>query len=160
MHIQFKPIEEVCASQIVDLMGQPLLRRHMPLLPARFSFADGEAFIAAKAAVWRDCGFGPSAIVLNGEFAGWGGVQPAGEDVEIALVLHPRHWGAGRAIYTEMLRNAFEVNQFESVVVLLPLSRRRERVLSALGFRAEGEVVCEGVPFRRYRLWNPGARAV
>ncbi len=43
--------------------------------------------------------------------------------------------------------------RFESVIALLPPSRRRDRVLKHLGFVSEGEVELYGERFLRYRLY-------
>ncbi len=71
------------------------------------------------------------------------------------MVLHPDYWGLGEAIYRKVIAEGFEQMRFESVIVLLPPSRRRDRVLMRLGFVFEGEVDIYGERFLRYRLYAP-----
>jgi hypothetical protein len=92
---------------------------------------------------------------VEGKFAGWGGLQPEGDEVDLTLVLHPDYWGHGEAIYRKIIAEGFERMQFESVIALLPLSRRRDRTLMRLGFVPEGEVELHGERFRQYRLYAP-----
>jgi hypothetical protein len=115
-----------------------------------FGVPECAAFVAGKEAMWREHGFGPWAIVIVGEFAGWGGVQPEDGEADLALVLHPRFWGSGRAICERVLHEAFSRFGLASVTVLLPLSRGAGIV--RLGFQPEGETLLAGVRFRRYRL--------
>lgn len=73
-------------------MNDPLVRRQLPLAPEHFSEIDCEAFIAAKEQLWDEYGYGPWAIVVDGQFAGWGGLQPEGGEADLVLVLHPDYW--------------------------------------------------------------------
>jgi hypothetical protein len=35
---------------------------------------------------------GPWAFIVDGKFAGWGGLQPEEGDADLELVLHPDYW--------------------------------------------------------------------
>jgi RimJ/RimL family protein N-acetyltransferase len=150
--VVFKRLIEVDKTTIIDLMNEPALRRHMPLLSETFSEADCDTFIAAKEQLWKDHGYGPWAFVVDGDLVGWGGLQPEGGEADLALVLHPDYWGLGKAIYRQIIGRAFGQMGFESVIALLPPSRRRDRVMRRLGFHFEGEVELYGERFLRYRL--------
>jgi ribosomal-protein-alanine N-acetyltransferase len=155
VEIEFKRLTEVNQSDIIELMNEPALKRHMPLLGETFTETDCETFIAAKEQLWEEYGYGPWAFVVDGCFAGWGGLQPEGEEVDLALVLHPDYWGLGEIIYRKIIDKAFGLMGFDSVIVLLPPSRRRERVMRRLGFKSEGEVELYGEKFLQYRLHAP-----
>ena len=133
-------------------MNHPLLRRHMPLLSDTFSEADCDAFIADKEKLWSEHGYGPWAFVIDGNFVGWGGLQAENSDADIALVLHPKSWGMGKAIYHEVIKRAFGAMGFESVTALLPPTRTRVKGLLRLGFELESEAEYLGERFIRYRL--------
>jgi hypothetical protein len=90
--------------------------------------------------------------VVDGRFAGWGGLQPEDGEADLALVLHPHFWGIGRALAGEILRRAFGQMGFESVTVLFPPTRTRIRAILRLGFHPDGEVAIAGERFLRYRL--------
>lgn len=152
MQIEFERLTGVAIPELVALFNDPEVRRHLPLTRSTFTPEMCERFVAAKERLWAEHGYGPWAFFVDGAFAGWGGLQPEGDDADFGLVLLPRYWGIGRKLYREVLRHAFQVMGLESVIVLLPPSRMRVRALSRLGFRPDGEGEVGG---ERYRLLNP-----
>ena len=155
MNIEFKRLTEVDASEIIELMNNPLVRRRMPLTTDNFDESDCDGFIAAKEQLWAAHSYGPWAFVVDGQFVGWGGLQPEKGDADLALVLHPNHWGKGKALYDEIIDRTFGEMGFESVTVLLPPSRKRVKGLLRLGFKADGELEIGEERFIRYRLNKP-----
>ncbi|GLC24448.1 GNAT family N-acetyltransferase [Roseisolibacter agri] len=153
--IELKRLPDVDRGALVALMNHPLVRRHMPLARGAFGAEECARWVAAKERLWAQHGYGPWAFVVDGELAGWGGLQPEGDDVDLGLVLHPRHWGVGRAIVTRILDVAFGAMRLPSVIVLLPPSRVRVRGLHRLGFVADGETTIGDERFVRYRLTAP-----
>ena len=128
----------------------------MPLLGDTFGEADCEKFVVSKEQLWSEHGYGPWAFYVDDEFVGWGGLQPENGDADIALVLHPKNWGMGKAIYDEILKRAFGEMGFESVTALLPPTRIHVKGLQRLGSRQDGEVNYDGERFIQYRLHAPG----
>ncbi len=157
--IAFRRLPEVNPADLMALMNDPLVRRHMPLARGTFGVTECALFVAAKERIWAEHGYGPWAFVIDGEFAGWGGLQPEGDEVDLGLVLRPRHWGAGRALYERLVAVAFGEMRLASVIILLPSSRVRVSGVLRLGFRPEGEVETGGARFIRYRLRAPTGRA-
>ncbi len=153
-NFEVKPLTEIPKDEIIELMNHPKLRQHMPLLTGDFDDSKYDSFIHAKQKIWEEYGYGPWAFILNGQFIGWGGLQPIDQDVEIALVLHPNFWGNGKAIYQKIIKYAFEDQKLESVVILLPPSRTRIDPILKLGFEPDGECEFSGTPYTRYRLYN------
>jgi ribosomal-protein-alanine N-acetyltransferase len=148
-------LANVDKSAIIELMNHPLVRRHMPLARGEFGPAECERFVAAKERFWEEHGYGPWAFIIDGEFAGWGGIQPEGGEADVGLVLHPKHWGAGRTLYEKIIAHAFGELGFSSVIALLPPSRTRISGVLKLGFRPDGEMTIAGERFIRYRLAAP-----
>jgi RimJ/RimL family protein N-acetyltransferase len=136
-------------------MNHPLVRRQMPLTSDNFDEADCDEFIAAKEQLWAEHGYGPWAFVVDGEFVGWGGLQPEHGEADLGLVLHPNHWGLGKTLYDEIIKRAFGEMGFESVIVLFPPTRTRVKGLLRLGFKLEGELEIQGERFLLYRLHAP-----
>jgi [ribosomal protein S5]-alanine N-acetyltransferase len=158
MDLQLRRLTEIEPAALIELMTDPLVRRHMPLAAGDFGPPECAAFVASKEALWREHGYGPWAFLLDGQFAGWGGLQPEGGDVDLAMVLHPRYWGYGRAIYQRVLDEAFDTFGFDSVTILLPANRPGVRGILRLGFRYEGAADLWSRQFLRYRLFR-GSRA-
>ncbi len=160
MTVVFRRLSEVDPADIIALMNDPLVRRHMPLARGAFGPAECERFVAAKERLWAEHGYGPWAFVIGGAFAGWGGLQPEGEDVDLGLVLRPEFWGAGRALYAGLVAHAFGVLRAPSIIALLPPSRVRVSGMPQLGFRPDGEILVGAERFIRYRLLAPAAERI
>lgn len=154
MNIEFRKLSEIDPSEIIELMNHPLVRKHMPLAKGSFDETACKEFLRAKQKLWEEHGYGPWAFVLDGKFVGWGGLQPEHGDADLALVLHPHHWGLGRAIYRKIIEQAFGTFGFSSVTVLFPPTRNRIMGLLRLGFKPDGELIIEGERFIRYRLYR------
>ena len=154
MNVELKRLTEVSKADIIDLMNSPLVRKYMPLATGKFDENRCDKFIAAKEKLWDEHGYGPWAFIVNGQFAGWGGLQPEQGEVEIALVLHPNHWGIRKTLflYKLIIRYAFQTLKLKSVIALFPPSRTRIKGILRLGFKEEGELMVKGEPFICYRL--------
>lgn len=155
MPIEFKRLTEVPLRDLADLFNDPAVRRHLPLAKAPFTARTCAGFVAAKEKMWMEHGYGPWAFFVDGEFAGWGGLQPDGLDADLGFVLHPRFWGLGFKLSREILRQAFDEMDRDSVIVLLPPSRTRIRALTRMGFVADGEALVDQERFMRYRRHSP-----
>lgn len=147
-----KPLDQIKRADMMALMNHPLVRKHMPLLKGHFSKTDYEAFIAAKNQLWQTYGYGPRAFVINGHFAGWGGLQPQDGEVDLALVLHPDYWGLGHVLYQQLIDMAFGDMGLKSITILMPPTRIRVQGLLKLGFKKEAEVHIKNTRFIKYRL--------
>ena len=156
MKIELSNLRNVEKSELIELMNNPRLKKHMPLLSNAFSKRDYDAFIVSKDLIWQQCGYGPWAILLDGQFAGWGGLQPENGEPDLALVLHPHFWGRGKAIYRLLIDRAFGESKLPSVTVHLPKSRTRLKGLIKLGFIHVGDFNINEETFMRFRLLNNG----
>lgn len=152
MLLEKKRLTEIEQSEIIELLDNPLVKKHMPLSSAIIGDKEYTDFIAAKEAIWTKYHFGPFAYLVSGKFIGWGGIQPDGDDFELALVLHPKYWGFGKTIYTELLDQAFTDLKLPSLVIYFPPSRTRIKAILKAGFKKDGEVEYCGCRFIRYRL--------
>ncbi|GAA2992155.1 hypothetical protein [Actinokineospora diospyrosa] len=157
VEIEFVRLTEVAPADIVALLDDPAVRGHLPLASGRFDEGACRGWVAAKEAIWDEQGYGPWGFVANGVFLGWGGPQPEGRDVDVALVLHKHAWGLGERIYREVIRRVFADPERDSVTVLLPPTRGRAHALLRLGYSADGEVEIDGHVFRRFRLVKSAA---
>lgn len=155
MHIEFKRLSEVSPHDIIDLMNNPRLRQHMPLMQEAFTQEDCDSFIRGKEALWEEHGFGPWAFVADGRFAGWGGLQPEEGDADLALVLHPDYWGLGRRICNQIIQRGFKEMKLDSITILLPPSRTHVGGILRAGFRRDGELEIGEEQFIRYRMFSP-----
>lgn len=152
--IELIRLTEVATSDLMSLMNDERVHRHLPLMKGSFDEAACSRFVASKERMWETHGYGPWAIIRCGELLGWGGLQPEGEDADLGLILKPAAWGSGRRLVEHFLTFAFSAMSLESVIALLPQTRRRRTALSRLGFEPDGEIVIGEERFVRYRLWR------
>ena len=150
--IQLRRLSEIDPAEIIALMNDSKVRRHLPRANGHFGPAECERFVEGKEKMWHQHGFGPWAFVQNDEFIGWGGLQPEGNDADIALVLRPQSWGVGRRLYEMIVSFAFQDLGLDSAIAILPLTRSRGGGLQRLGFEPDGEALIAGERFVRFRL--------
>lgn len=158
MDIQFVQLSEVEKNEMLTLMNHPLVQRQMPLLAGGFSEKQYQAFLTAKEQIWVEYGYGPWAFLVDGQFVGWGGLQPENGEADLALVLHLDYWGIGKILYRKIIQRAFDEMGLPSVTVLFPPTRTRVQGLLRLGFKKEGVRIIGGEQFVCFRLEKPNAR--
>jgi RimJ/RimL family protein N-acetyltransferase len=157
--IEFVRLPEVPVEDVVELLNEPRLTRHMPLNQS-FGAESAVAWVAAKDGQWETHGYGPWAVLLDGEFAGWAGFQREENGADFALVLAPAYWGSGAAITRAALERGFGELGLDEVVIALPFTRNPDRVVARFGFVPAGEVTHGGATFRQYRLTRQAWAAV
>ena len=155
--IKFVRLRELPTASLLSLVNDPGLRRHMPLATG-MSEVEVNEWVRTKEQHWDELGFGPWGILVEGRLAGWGGLQPLNEDVEIALVLLPKFWGWGGVVLSLLKRYAFEEVRLPHVLAALPPTRGDARGLLRLGFRLVETMDIEGDRFVVYRLEAPEPR--
>jgi ribosomal-protein-alanine N-acetyltransferase len=151
--ITFAPLSSIEPEKLRSLLNDPQVLRHMPLSgPDPMSMNEIRDWVAAKEDITQQHGFGPQAILVDGSFAGWGGIEPDGDGASISLVLLPAQWGRGHHVFNLFLEEAFDQRGLPYVLVEFPPSRTRVRGLLRLGFRDVGDRIIEGERFVVYRL--------
>lgn len=159
MQLEFVRMSQIANAEYVALNNHPLVRHQMPLSDDHFGEEECREWVAGKEKQWEEYGYGPWAFLIDGKFAGWGGLQYEDGDADLALVLHPNYWGMGKTIFKEIIRRAFGEMKLKSVIVLLPPTRTRIQGIFRLGFQADGEMEIAGERFMRFRLFAPGQAA-
>lgn len=157
MDLTFHPLSSIPAAELVALLNDRDVRRHMPLDGGTWTEAAARDWSVAKDAQWQLNGFGPWAIRIGGAFAGWGGFQKEGAEADLGLVLLPRYWGSGRAVFAELMRRGAEELSLPPITILLPPSRVRLRSLERLGFARAGVIDYAGKSFIKFVFANPSS---
>jgi len=150
--IELKRLSEIPCQEIIDLMNNPRVLAQMPLATEEFDEKVCQNFVSKKEELWQTHGYGPWAFVIEGKFAGWGGIQPESGEVDLVLVLHPSFWGYGRSLISIILEKAFVEMKKESVVVFFPPTRKKVDGLLRIGFKKEKEILLHGEQFIVYKL--------
>lgn len=149
--VAFARLTDIDLDEVLALLNEPRNARHMPLVGEPSTHETAAAWISAKDRQWEEHGYGPWAILLDGEFAGWGGFQAERDGADLALVLHPRWWGRGAEVARGDRRGVRRprAGGRPHRTALQPATRCRR---GALGFLPDGEATHGEVRFRRYRL--------
>lgn len=151
--IAFVRLTDVDPDQILAMLNEPRKNKHLPLARGEeFTPESAAAWVAAKDGQWAEHGYGPWAITIDGEFAGWGGFQAEENGADFGLVLLPAYWGHGESIAREALRRGFTDLDLDDVLIALPYSRNPDRVVARFGFVLDGDVRYGDVTFRQFRL--------
>jgi RimJ/RimL family protein N-acetyltransferase len=123
----------------VDLSRDPRVMRYFPSL---LTLEESDAALSRIEQHWKTNGFGPWALDVNGEFAGFLGLKfvpgemPFAPAVELLYRLLPRFWGQGLA--TEGSRAALEFGfrelQLDTVVAFaVEANTSSRRVMEKIG---------------------------
>jgi [ribosomal protein S5]-alanine N-acetyltransferase len=154
MQIDLVDLHDIEIADVVSVLNHPRLRQHMPLADKPFDADSARAWVESKK---RQCepGHGPWGILVNGGFAGWGGLLDEAGVPDLALVLLPAYWGAGGRIGRLMTQRAFERSGVQYVTAHLPLSRRRLAGILRWGFLPAGQAEIDGFAFNQFQLFNP-----
>ena len=117
--VRFARLTEAPFDDLLRLLNEPRNARHMPLSEP-FTSDEARDWIAGKDSRWEEHGYGPWAIFLGEEFAGWGGFQLEENGADYGLVLLPEFWGHGREITLQALDRGFDELGLEEVLIALP----------------------------------------
>lgn len=152
MSIEFTRLSHICTADIIALNTHPQVLKHMPLGNQLFDEEFCQTWVAGKEQHWEQYGYGIWVFKVDGQFAGWGGLQDESGDADLALVLHPDYWGIGQSVAKKIISETFDVMKLTSVTIHLPLTRLKLAAIFRYGFIQEVIVDFDGVAFQRFRL--------
>jgi hypothetical protein len=155
MNLRLVRLSEISLADIIALHNDSRVLRHLPLAAGGFDAYQCQQWVEGKEAQWQMNGYGPWGILINDEFAGWGGFQKEMGEADLSLVLSPDYWGYGKCICQKIIEIAFEEMNLASVTALLPPSRSRTNGMLRLGFQPDGQLAISGTIFSRFRLLAP-----
>lgn len=125
----------------------------MPLARGAFTAEGCADWVEGKEANWQLHGYGPVALYVDDEFAGWCGLQDEDGEADLALVLRPHFWGWGGVILAAIVEDPVACPpKINSITAMLPVSRRGSGVMKRWGFSADATIVVDGVVFERFRM--------
>ncbi len=150
--VQLKHLAEIEIEKIVSLLNHSEVRALMPLAGEPADADSAKAWVESKEKCWEECNYGPYAVVIGGEFAGWGGLQPENGEPDLALVLFPEFWGMGGNVFRALINEIARSPEIQEVTVHFPVIRKNRNAIEKLGFAREDTVLLDGHSFVRYRL--------
>jgi hypothetical protein len=150
--ITFTRLPEINTAEIMAHMSDPRVAEHMPLLTFTWDESAVANFVATKEENWHRDGLGHWAILLNGEYVGWGGFQKEGDEWDFGLVLKPDAFGVGLRVSKKAIAFAIADPRIPYVTFLLPPSRKNLSVFGRLGATFVDEIEYDGSRFLKFRL--------
>ena len=152
--LRFVRLSDIDPAVLLDHMSDRRIARHLPLLGTGWDLERIATFVQAKEQCWECDGLGHWAILIDQAYAGWGGFQKEGDDLDFGLVLRPECFTLGRLIFEHALEWLSAHRDIAEVTFLLPLSRSR-RAPERLGARFRGEVLHAGTAFTKWSITVP-----
>ena len=148
-HIEFLPFNQVGSDDLMAILNEDCLRTHLIDHPY-FDSASVQIWMADKIKVDAMPGCRVRAVSINGVLAGWCGIQPDDDSVELAIVISQQFWGFGRAIFKSLIGWANELGHTEVVFHLLD-SRPEYKALDKIAINVH-KTEQLGRCFTTYRL--------
>lgn len=147
--IRYYPLSEADPEQLLAIMNDFHTRTHLISHP-EFTLQSLSSWVSDKQEEDQQPGCRVCAVEINGELAGWCGIQRSEKDYELAIVIGQAGWGAGPRIFRDMMGWASELGHSEVIIHLLG-SRRDYRFIRQLACEVyETELL--GRRFTTYRL--------
>jgi len=128
--IEFIELQKIDPNDMLGVVNQKSLRTHLVTHPL-FDETSIRTWMNEKTEIGMKKGCRIRAVNVDGELAGWCGIQPDDEGFELAIVISKEHWGQGVPIFKKMICWANELGHDEVKFHLLD-SRREYRALSKL----------------------------
>lgn len=138
----------------VSLLNDPDVLLHMPLHSGPMEADACAEWARCKAGIWNSpADMGPWSIYVDGDFAGWGGLQPEQDnEAGIAVVLHKRYWGNGLPIARMLIDRYRNAGGNCPIVVLLAKSRNAVGAMQRFGLEYVGNVDEGGQTFDKFLM--------
>ena len=120
--IDYPAFSHAHADSLLATLNDAQLRRHLVVHDA-FDATSIRAWIDGKIAADTLPGCRVRIVCIDGKTAGWCGIQRDDDGHEIAIVLSPRFWGHGIAIFKTLMHWAAELGHREVRFHLLETRR-------------------------------------
>ncbi|MCP5316205.1 MAG: N-acetyltransferase [Chromatiaceae bacterium] len=132
-HIEYLRLDEVDPAEFATLLNKKKIRKHL---------VEHQLFTVHTAERWAKTKIGESsrpgcrirAVVVDGQLAGWCGIQSDGIMHEIAIVIDESHWGIGPRVFRDVMGWASELGH-EVISIHLLHTRPEYRFLQKIAKR-------------------------
>ena len=110
--IEYLHFSQVKPEEFLEVLNDAILRKHL-VAHAVFDTSSVREWMDQKIQSDSIPGCRVRALSIEGELAGWCGIQPDDSGFEIAIVMSPRFWGAGVSVFKTLMRWAGELGHQE-----------------------------------------------
>ena len=110
--IEYIHFSQVNPEELLEILNDTLLRKHL-VAHAVFDTFSIREWMDQKNQSDSIPGCRVRAVSIDGELAGWCGIQPDDGGFEIAVVLSRRFWGSGISVFKALMHWARELGHQE-----------------------------------------------
>lgn len=128
--IEYLTFDQADPKDLMEVVNEDTLRAHLVDHPY-FDANSIRQWVKDKIALDKLPGCRVRLVSIDGTLAGWCGIQPDDNGVEIAIVISQRFWGAGIPIFKTLLDWAGELGH-KAVLFHLLDTRREYRALAKM----------------------------
>jgi hypothetical protein len=129
------------------VLNEPALRVHLMAHP-NFDLDSIRVWMADKMKINQLEGCCVQAVLIDGELAGWCGIQPDEDCFELAIVISQRFWEAGLSIFKTLMSWASAFGH-EEVLFHLLATRREYKSIAELATKVH-QTALSGHTFTTY----------
>lgn len=129
-NIEYLSFKDVDPTVLMTVVNEDSLRTHLIDHPY-FDATSIQSWIEDKLKTDAMPGCRVRIVSIDGELAGWCGIQPDEDGFEIAIVISQRFWGSGVTIFKTLIYWAAELGHQEVLFHLLD-SRRDYKALAKM----------------------------
>jgi len=129
-NIEYLALEHMEPNKLMTIVNEDSVRTHLVHHPY-FDANSIQTWLNDKMRIDALPGCKVRGVAINGDLAGWCGIQPDDNGVEIAIVISKKFWGSGIAIFKTLMHWAQELNHNEVLFHLLD-SRREYKALAKI----------------------------
>jgi GNAT superfamily N-acetyltransferase len=153
-NIEYLDLPDLKSEELLHIFKKSKVREHL-VAHKEFDETSLGTWIEEKIKVNAESGCRVKGIEMDGNVAGWCGIQQDGDRYELAVVLDTQFWGIGVAVFKELMGWAAELGH-EKVVLHLFNTRREYRFLKKLASRVYKSKIF-GESYTSYELVVPSA---
>ncbi len=132
-NIEYVDFQNLNRKELLAILNQEKVREHL-VSHDKFNEVTLEEWVGAKVSVNLTAGCKVRGIKVDGEIAGWCGIQFENSAFELAIVLDPLFWGIGVGVFKDLMKWAAELGHSE-VVLHLFNTRPEYRFLKKMALR-------------------------
>lgn len=133
--IRFLSFNDVDPEDFLAIVNEDALRKHL-IDHEKFTSSSIREWMNEKLEIESLEGCRIRAIYIDGALAGWCGIQPDDNGVELAIVISQKFWGFGISIFKTLMRWAKELGHKEILFHLLD-SRPEYRALNKIATKIQ-----------------------
>ena len=107
--VEYLDFNKIDKNELLPLLNSKTVREHL-IDHELFTVDTLTTWMQSKMEVDATPGCRVRGIVINGELAGWCGIQPEDDKYELAIIIDEKFWGLGIKVFKEIMCWAKELN--------------------------------------------------